>query len=79
MVHQHRIFSSLGKKTSSILSALHDPILVPPVILLDPKISPALHREKGRMVRSLDWLTLCFGTIAATKACTVRKGEWLGV
>jgi hypothetical protein len=48
MVHQHRIFSSLGKKMSSILFALHEPILVPPVILLDPKISPALRREKGR-------------------------------
>jgi|OM-RGC.v1.020521789 hypothetical protein len=41
MVHQIRSSLVGGKKTSSILLALHEPIRVPPVIFVLPKISPA--------------------------------------
>ena len=41
IVHQMRRSPVGGKKTSSILFALHEPMRVPPVILVLPKISPA--------------------------------------
>ncbi len=42
IVHQIRSSPEAGLKTSSILLADHDPIRVPPMILVLPKISPAL-------------------------------------